>query len=704
MDYVNRHFVSIRDLDGVDARINELNDERHRLETLLNTQHESQTDARAALAQEIASKIGSGDIDALIKEYGQLSVLVELRDKLTQKALLEQQVAHLEKAAKVESALNALQNWLASTQADLESIKSQIDDLQSPNLERQLTDKVLLFKDTLIARLASELDNIKWLSAETVSIHSSAFQSISALILQAVDLQALAPPTYPGVWWALEALLKPFAVRFSFHFIHASDLNKASRPEWALSYVEKFFEDHMAHLEMVVGPAFAKHNRMAKYELITAALVPVREKLSKMVVAFDDNIKECEAMDDASGVERGGRLLSHLIFETTSFDQRLRDSFHYNPHIANIKVPPTRKWLGLAGDILVDGPVDTWLRQEKRLARTQFSALVSTGNAFEVDHEYGHELRPSYSAYALRKLLENLTAHIKSISVAKFQLQYALGIHLILLDEYLEALLSAFSVFNRGFSQRITRLIKKDEADEAGGLHGVETLTGLFCLLKYMVQCMEQWSETLFFVQLWSFYQTLKDTKEESLFGSTTKEYTVLLKRVFAKYDELFRKEVRLALREYTGTDWQRDAPETLLAALVLVIMSYMLYLRRSLSPSDCFLVANSAVNAIALVFWEYVVTNSRFNAAGLRRLESDIAHLEQELGECLWMRGHRLLTLLNRQWGRVKQLVELMKRFDASTAKVLRGQFDHGVREQFDSRLSLLSDEECRDALYRVV
>lgn len=748
MEYINTNFVSLRDLEDIDTRINELSERKLLISSAIKSKtandvvpkEEVPGIAIEGLVQAIKGMLASSpsleSVENLIRQNGELAVLRELRQHTISKNQLETRCLALKDAAAVEAQLETADPADSSVLGEISKSIAQIQDsaIQS-TLSAQLNNIIDSRKSSLVSALLLLLADIKWLSpSEKVLIPSQKLKEIVANFTALVDLQAVrGVPEYPNVWWAVEVLVQPFVMRFNYHFNQSTETNKISKPEWALSFVESFFGDNMASLELVVGNAFVKHNRIGPFEVLTAALVPVREKLLKMAYMLNDNIDEYKNDEDSTSLERNGRLLSHLIFETTSFDQRLRHIYKYNPHITDLNQAPQKKWMGLTGDILLAEhgdslPVNNWLALELRLANKRFSTeIIGASNAFEIDYEFDASsngvLKPSYSAYALVKLFDNLTTHFKTLTIVKYQLKYVSNIQLTFLDEYLEALEKSFGQFQVSLRLKLISnfLPSAGKADTnsapaiiSNGLKGLEILTGLYCLIKFVAERMEEWSEDLVFIQLWNSYKSFAASKveEDSIFDSALKQYSSLLLRVFNKYEEFFRKEVRGALKEYVNScvwtiETPKNQPSPQLSNFITILPAYMSYLKRSLPEVDYFLVSSKVCDTFASVLHEYVITNNKFNKNGVEQLKQDFDCMVGFVSDILLLDPEsKFSNAGNRNYNKVKQSIELMGRFDATTAKVLKTQFSSAgdIREEFENKLDCLSDHDCNDLLHRIV
>ncbi|KAM9920763.1 hypothetical protein OXX80_012367, partial [Metschnikowia pulcherrima] len=200
----------------------------------------------------------------------------------------------------------------------------------------------------------------------------------------------------------------------------------------------------------------------------------------------------------------------------------------------------------------------------------------------------------------------------------------------------------------------------------------------------------------------------------DSIFDSPISEYKSLLSKVTSKYEDFFRKEVRGALKEYVNAStWNIEDPgykvqiSSTLSALTTTLPTYASYLRRSLPEVDYFMISSKICDSYAQVMLEYVITNNQFTKLGLEQLHTDVEYLQSVLKAPLMLdHTHKYSNAENKQCKKLAQSIQVMCRFDASGARLLKKQFQNGdsVRSQFEDRLDCLSDSECLDLLFRII
>lgn len=677
-------------------------------------------------------------VKELLEQYGNVSALSEVEKAIKKKIQVTKNTKKLEEAIEWENLLKS-----QPSVADLKHISIKLRDLPPRArdlLRKSVEEQVIARKDGLVDQLAELVKTSGWLGpkydvsktdAKTLKALANAFGDL--IQLQAV----IGRPVYPESWWGLQVLLAPFVDRFNFHFTTPNkDTNKLSKPEWALSFVETFLQEKLALVTLVVGSVFRKHRLIAEYEVITALLAPVRSKMEHMTTLINKKIAA-----DTTGSDKYGRILSHLIFELSAFDLRIKTTYLYSPYIEDMQ-PPTKNWMGVCGDVLMnperhvtertENPVEedqaslssnttvsNWLAFERELALKRFqSEIVAAKDAFVVDHDYqGDALKPTYSALNLVKLVDNLTTHLQTLGVVKYQLKYVSTVHLHLIDAYCDHVEAFYKLAFDAFTHsRVLKAIPGGLAGDAARQSEVDfgqvvlSFAQVYCLAKFVCNAVEQWSLELVFVQLWRFYcqlQNKDDSAHLSLFDNSVQQYQTLLTKAVSTLEQLLRKEIKSMLKDYANmSQWQLVAaaepaePSSLLALFVSKLPVHLHKLQRVMSLGDYQLLTDKIVSIYAQVVLEYIVTNNQFTRRGVEQLRADISYVTRQLDLQLYFSS---ANRDNTTYRKLMQCVAVFECVDAKEAKAWR--LDPGAFKktlEFDSEC--LGVNTIADLLARVI
>ncbi|KAL6451655.1 LOW QUALITY PROTEIN: TIP20 Protein transport protein TIP20 [Candida maltosa Xu316] len=775
VDYINSNFTTLDDLSSVHEKLTELQNLQLEIKKLSESKVKD-TDASEHLSttttpekkiykinqekldnaiDELIYDVGLlSDIpddqvisvmDHLIEKHGQLPVLIDLKGQFETKLDTIKTIEMLEKSKRIDEDLNR--------DLSLSELKEISQEIASDDCE-ELTIKLNTIFDSRKQQLESDfkhtLKENKWLSND--SIPNSALTLIGKQFNDLIILQSIISiPKYPDSWWGLDLLLEPFVTRFNYHFSSSNkDTNKLSKPEWAFDYLETFLSDNLPLLGIIVDDVFKSVDKIGTYEIITCLLIPVRKKVEKMIEQINNRVT-----NDQEGklVEKNGRLLSHLIFELSSFDQRIKEKYKYNPYIVQFDEVPSEKWLGITSDILLNDSnhaVKNWLDFENQLAAKRFqNEIIQSKDAFKIDYDYQgnsseqdhrqiinyHILKPTYSAYGLVKLIDNLNSHFQTLSIVKFQLQYVSRIQMTIIDKYFDVLNNRYKLFNDNLKSMLN-MLPGSFANETKTPNSVDLqdslmmLTEIYCSSKFINNALENWSDQLIFIQLWTTYTGLLTSdplEDKSIFDASVKHYDELINKVIKSYEDFFRIEIKRLLKTYVNTSiWELETnskdgeeeeeglePSTHLGLLVGKLAEYLETLSKSLSNLDYFMISDKVVSILCDILFEYVLTNNEFNRAGVNQLITDFEYMVKSLQYPLHFNadeGAEYSNDHNDKYLKIVQALDLMESIDPSVIREykrksdkLDAKFIEDVRTKYTHRLKELNNYDINNLLIRI-
>ncbi|ODV78764.1 uncharacterized protein CANTADRAFT_52760 [Suhomyces tanzawaensis NRRL Y-17324] len=759
-DYINSHVTEIEDLSELSLRIAELEQLKQRIAATAQskvTTDDTHNDLDSAHAESCAHKITSvlsyaldegnhhellANLEGLKQEFGHLEVIRQLTTLLDAKREKTKAIQLIEAARLIESQLQPdmsvldLKLYAQKTKEidDGSTLASEVVQILNLALQQIVDQKRALLE----VKLTELNEKSGWYSNQPAKSPETFFD-LPECIGELIELQAIMNfPVYPDSWWAVDVMLKPVVTRFNFHYNNNKETNNISKPEWALAFVSLFLDNKAGVLDSHFGEVFNRINKFVLFEVITGILKPLRLK----IVSMEKSLHKIASSDTASSddYERCGRLLTHLIYEVAAFDQKIRNQFHYNPYTEDVNQAPKKKWAGLAGDIFHNQDADsssvkTWLNFENQLANKTFqSEIINSKQALSIDYDYRGAndeenlettLKPTYSAYALVKLMDTLTSHFQTLGIVKYQLKFVSGVQLTMIDKYCEHLGGLFKTLSETYSQsKMMGLIPgglssdnkaPTENNTVVGLKSLQGFTEIYCLAKFILNALEKWSLDLIFVQLWNAFKSAssKSQKEDlSIFDSALKQYDQLTTKVLKKIEEFFKKEIRASLKIYVNSSrW--DIPETDdaeasndLGPLVTVVPKYLKFLEKSVSQYDYHLISDQVVSLISNILYEYIITNHQFTKAGISQFAVDVDYIVSQLHSVLYLDQHRGYSNdENPDFLRLKQSIQFLTDIDAQSAEIYKKSYDFGaLRKKHGTSLSALSNSDISDLLLRIL
>lgn len=297
----------------------------------------------------------------------------------------------------------------------------------------------------------------------------------------------------------LQTLVRPLALRFKYHFSGEKPTNRLDRPEYFLSHFTDLIYAYYTFVNLYIRPTLEGCLSLypdllanplysnAQTAFITALLPMLRTKTTSVLPQLSSQ----------------PQLLSHFIHELIRFDTELIESYDYlgGSH-------PWQRFHGITHEVLVEQNwFPRWLHAEKTFALKRFDSLMDTKDGSEIDYESldSHLTKPTRSALRVKGLLETITERYRPLPSFEQKLRFLLDIQINILDlfhEKLHASNEAFLVLTSSIA-RAVQSISAEEAASASGVGGLERLCRVYGSAEYMENAMGDWSDDLFFLELW---------------------------------------------------------------------------------------------------------------------------------------------------------------------------------------------------------
>lgn len=233
-------------------------------------------------------------------------------------------------------------------------------------------------------------------------------------------------------------------------------------------------------------------------------------------------------------VAKQPHLFSHFVHELMVFDQSLRDEWNYDA--GNI----VHGWKGLTWEILGKRKwFDTWLRVEKDcefnslptkrklrcsvVALARYKDIINAPEAHDIDYDSVETTftKPTHAAIRVNDLLETITDRYRPLASFSQKLRFLIEIQIEIFDMYYNRLLDSLSRFHTS-SSALGRTLQgdgKDFAAEVTGLKGIERLCRIYGSAEYLEKKMRDWSEEVFFLELYDELQDRVQTRPHTNFA-----------------------------------------------------------------------------------------------------------------------------------------------------------------------------------------
>ncbi|KAL4786195.1 TIP-1 family-domain-containing protein [Aspergillus varians] len=586
---------------------------------------------------------------AAIASYSRLRNIVELLNEAQPAA--EGASPHLvdyvgQLASKLREHMKA--EFTSRFRAILEQMKWPSKDLNFPEgLRHQWADNVELLIDLQIP----ELEN-----------HDSASH------------QNVQPP----ILFPLEAMVHPLELRFKYHFSGDKPTNRLDKPEYFLTHTTDLLNNFGGFFTSFLQPIFDQRSRTVRSQLawnflnasdayITALLSMLKHKIATYLPQISTH----------------PQLLSHFVHELMNYDNDIRETWNYLPN------PYSQEdWRGLTWEVLSkDGWFDRWLQVEKDFALARYKEIVDTPDSGHIDYD-GVELsatKPTKAAIRVNDLLETITERYQPLSSFSQKLRFLIDIQITLFDQFHERLHSALEAY-LAMTSTIGRTVQgADGQASVEGIAGLERLCRVFGSAEYLEKKMEDWSNEVFFVELWSELQervkqnrdggqnvagsmsvadvasrtspavnnghgvgSLDETPEGALFDETASAYRRLRMRSESIITSTVTSNVRSALKSYSRVStWAtisgHSAPATGpvpptadLAPAMRTLSTTISFLSRALGVAPLRRIVRQVLLSTQTYIWSNVLLRNTFSASGAAQLASDIDHLHSVVDAAL--------------------------------------------------------------------
>ncbi|KAL1601779.1 hypothetical protein SLS60_006694 [Paraconiothyrium brasiliense] len=526
-------------------------------------------------------------------------------------------------------------------------------------ITQALRSKIL---DAFSAHLDKVLRKIKWPTPKA-TIDSGLQQDWETAVLKLLDLQMpeldgvrysqgdASKIKLPAVLFPLQVLVQPLEMRFRYHFDGDKPTNRIDRPEYFLSHITTLLNDYSDFVVDYVQPSLLKQFRGTDLALnsvyidamsafITALLPMLRSKVGALLPK----------------VASQPQLLSHLMHELMSFDNTIREEWRYDGGYG------VEGWKGLSWEFLVQGDwFGRWLQVEKDFALARYQSIVEAPDFGDLDYESvdPKATKPTKGAIRVNDLLETITDRYRPLTSFTQKLRFLIDIQITIFDKLEERLrgnLEAYLTLTTSLGRAMGG-VSKEEQDRLLGIEGLERLCKTYGSADYLERAMRDWSDDLFFLDIWDELQdrarrannigamSVADVAERTskavggdsdggaLFDETAAAYSRLRIRSEKIITDTLNGNVREALRAYRHINpWATlSASSTTLSStaeldpLIAYLSTTLGFLSRALAPAPLRRIARGALATVSSTVWDNVVSRHRFSTAGAAQLSSDL-------------------------------------------------------------------------------
>ncbi|RAL01653.1 RINT-1 family protein [Aspergillus ibericus CBS 121593] len=523
-------------------------------------------------------------------------------------------------------------------------------------------------KTDFTRRLQETMEKMKWPSKDLHfpdDLQAQWKENVALLLdLQKPELQGHASGVEPPVLLPLEVMVHPLELRFKYHFSGDKPTNRLDKPEYFLAHVMDLINNFGGFFASSLQPIFDQEAQNvgtdlewnfynASHAYITALLPVLKHKITTFLPQISTH----------------PQLLSHFMHELMNFDSEVRESWNYLPDPYS-----NEDWRGMTWDVLTkQGWFDRWLQVEKDFALARYKEIIDTPDSGHIDYD-GVDLsstKPTKAAIRVNDLLETITERYQPLSSFSQKLRFLIDIQITIFDQFHERLHSALEAY-LAMTSTIGRTVQGADASSIEGVAGLERLSRVFGSAEYLEKKMEDWSNEVFFVELWTELQErVRENKdggknvagtmsvadvasrtsqavnpsnspgtasEGALFDETASAYRRLRLRSESIITSTLTSNVRSALKPFSRVStWATISATTPVAPLpptsdlspaMRTLSAEISFLSNALGISPLRRIIRQVLLAIQTYLWGNILTRNTFSAAGASQFISDVEHL----------------------------------------------------------------------------
>ncbi|XP_053675678.1 RINT1-like protein [Anopheles nili] len=483
------------------------------------------------------------------------------------------------------------------------SILDRIKDIEAPHLKMYARNTAFHWHDVLTAKYSAEFETllkaIKWPNLnQTLEQFNPSKDHIHKLVVLAEylflvklpgDQDLLSVKLSPSIicphYTAPVALfVKPFRLRFQFHFTGNKQTNRLDRPEWYLTQVLTWAkENHIFVGQHFQSPALRAGivNSSVRLEFVRGLVQLAVEKL----LADIEQIVQDEA------------LFAHLIDEVLPFEQDLKTMLGYPnsyPSVVSVLVQPVYflKWMAI----------------EKKFTTDKMDAMLSTADPFELlDPAKLDELKIPKCADQFIRLLDAIKERYCCLPQPRQQLQF-LELQLELIDNFRCRLLQ---LYNDGVNP-----------------------TKILNALNYLTSVLREWGENVHYLHLHAALYGTDAEEISSVFDQTIEELNYCHQKLIEEMVTWIVHEITSRSRAYRYDLWPslnlHEAKETIMVSasaseMFQTTVNHLHNMERELSLNVFLTVVRMIAAELDQWMISSMVMNTKFSTGGGQQFHYDM-------------------------------------------------------------------------------
>ncbi|XP_062549793.1 RINT1-like protein [Armigeres subalbatus] len=487
------------------------------------------------------------------------------------------------------------------------SILDRLSGLDSPHLKMYARNTAFYWHDILKEKFSKDfeavLKSIKWPNLnQTLELFNPSKENLHKLSILAEYLFLVKIPgdqnllsvkltpsiICPPITAPNELLLKPFRLRFTFHFFGNKQTNRLDKPEWYFTQILAWAkENHVFVGQNFQTPAIKAgvDNHNVRLEFIRGLVQLAIEKL----------------IDDIDSICQDEALFSHLIDEILSFEQELKSTLGYPssfPSAVSVLIQP--KYLV------------KWMAIEEKFTTDKMDAMLKSVDPWKfLDPANLDDMKIPCCADQFIRLLDAIRERYCSLPQPGQQLQF-LELQLELIDN---------------FRRRLVQLHNSPGPDCVSS-------TKILNAINYITSVLREWGENVHYLHLHAALYGPHADEISSVFDKTIEEMDHWQRSLVKDLASRVVDDVKAKSRSYRHDVWpsmnQLDTKETFMMSasaseMFQMLVNHLHSLEAELSAN----VFSIVIRLIALHLDEWfidgMVMNTKFSTGGALQFQFDM-------------------------------------------------------------------------------
>ena len=461
----------------------------------------------------------------------------------------------------------------------------------------------------------------------------------------------------PAVLLPLEIMVRSLELRFNYHFSGDRPTNRLDKPEYFLNHVLDLISSYCAFFQAHLQPQLLANFRGSDLAMIPAYIDATSALITALIPMLQNKLRSILPQ-----VSEQPQLFSNLMHEVMTFDATIQEEWNYTP------LSPATVWRGLAYYVLEkESYFSKWLNVERDFAIARYEEIISDKGSRELDYDSvsADSTKPTKAAVRVNDLLETITERYKSLSSFSQKFRFFMDIQMDIFDRVYRLINGSLQTFltNTTTVGRAVNGVTKAQQAELAGVKGMDRLCRVFGSAEYLEKAMRDWSDDVFFLEIWEELQyraankidikgdlnmveiaaktnaAINNTDENqelegALFEQMAASYRGLRARSEKVICDTLIYDLRDVLRPYARINpWASlSAPgsggeSNLTAELdppLTLLDTHLAFLSRALSKPALRRICRVVGHSLQITLWDSVLLRHSFSTAGASQFMSD--------------------------------------------------------------------------------